>query len=133
MAKSNDGAPESDGVTFEAIEEQGLERFLEQVRGELIERSYVSLRARKKEIPKEASTKVRETRTLRSMGGWKRDHGSRIEGTAKAVGHSPGPTVGAQVLDPTATGDYCRKPEYRGSLYGGSEHLSRQDAAYRER
>jgi RNA-directed DNA polymerase len=69
MAKSNDGAPESDGVTFEAIEEQGLERFLEQVRGELIERRYVSLRARKKEIPKEASTKVRETRTLLSMGG----------------------------------------------------------------
>src|ERR1700674_1065498 len=59
MAKSNDGAPGSDGVTFEAIEEQGVESFLEQIRGELIERSYVPLRARKREIPKEGSTKVR--------------------------------------------------------------------------
>jgi RNA-directed DNA polymerase len=59
MAKSNDGAPGSDGVTFEAIEEQGVEDFLEQLRGELIERSYVPLRARKKEIAKEGSTKVR--------------------------------------------------------------------------
>src|ERR1039457_5199254 len=40
MAKSNDGAPGSDGVTFEAIEEQGVESFLEQICGELIERSY---------------------------------------------------------------------------------------------
>jgi len=59
MAKSNDGAPGSDGVTFEAIEEHGVESFLEQLRDELIERSYVPLRARKKEIPKEGSTKVR--------------------------------------------------------------------------
>ena len=51
MAKSNDGAPGSDGVTFEAIEEQGEQDFLEQLRDELIERSYVPLRARKKEIP----------------------------------------------------------------------------------
>jgi retron-type reverse transcriptase len=59
MAKSNEGAPGSDGVTFEAIEDQGVESFLEQIRGELIERSYVPLRARKKEIPKEGSNKVR--------------------------------------------------------------------------
>jgi len=59
MAKSNDGAPGSDGVTFEAIEERGVEGFLEQLRDELIERNYVPLRARKKEIPKEGSTKVR--------------------------------------------------------------------------
>ena len=59
MAKENDGAPGSDGVTFEAIEAQGVEGFLEQIRDELITRSYVPLRARKKEIPKEGSTKVR--------------------------------------------------------------------------
>src|ERR1700692_2474019 len=53
MAKSNDGAPGSDGVTFEAIEEHGVEGFLDRIRGELAERSYVPLRARKKEIPKE--------------------------------------------------------------------------------
>jgi RNA-directed DNA polymerase len=59
MAKANDGAPGSDGVTFEAIEEQGVEGFLERIRDELIERTYVRLRARKKEIPKEGSNKTR--------------------------------------------------------------------------
>ena len=59
MAKENDGAPGGDGVTFEAIEAQGVEGFLEQIRDELITRSYVPLRARKKEIPKEGSNKVR--------------------------------------------------------------------------
>ena len=59
MAKANDGAPGIDGVTFEAIEEQGVEGFLEQIRDELIKRSYVPLRARKKEIPKEGSNKTR--------------------------------------------------------------------------
>jgi RNA-directed DNA polymerase len=59
MAKANDGAPGSDGVTFEAIEEQGVEGFLEQIRDELIERTYVPLQARKKEIPKEGSNKTR--------------------------------------------------------------------------
>jgi RNA-directed DNA polymerase len=59
MAKSNDGAPGIDGVTFEVIEERGVEDFLEQLRGELIERRYVPLRSRKKEIPKEGSSKMR--------------------------------------------------------------------------
>src|SRR6202521_4724222 len=59
MAKENDGAPGSDGVTFEAIEAQGVEGFLEQIGDELTKRTYVPLRARKKEIPKEGSTKVR--------------------------------------------------------------------------
>jgi RNA-directed DNA polymerase len=58
MAKSNDGAPGSDGVTFEAIEAQGVEGFLEQIQDELSKRSYVPLRARKQEIPKD-SGKVR--------------------------------------------------------------------------
>jgi len=44
VAQSNDGAPGSDGVTFEAIEEQGVEGFLEQLRDELIERTYVPRR-----------------------------------------------------------------------------------------
>lgn len=59
LAKENDGAPGIDGVTFEAIEAQGVERFLEQIRDELIKRSYVPLRSRKKEIPKEGSNKTR--------------------------------------------------------------------------
>ena len=36
MAKSNNGAPGIDGVTFEAIEESGEESFLRQIRDELV-------------------------------------------------------------------------------------------------
>src|SRR3981081_2378431 len=58
MAKSNDGAPGIDGVTFEAIEAQGVEALLEQVRDELIGRTYQPLPARRQEIPKDGG-KVR--------------------------------------------------------------------------
>src|SRR5215207_8985055 len=43
MAKRNDGAPGIDGVTFEAIEAQGVEALLEQLRDELIGRTYQPL------------------------------------------------------------------------------------------
>jgi RNA-directed DNA polymerase len=52
MAEENDGAPGIDGVTFEAIEESGVESFLRQIRDELITGAYRPMRARKKEIPK---------------------------------------------------------------------------------
>src|ERR1700674_1834298 len=58
MAKENDGAPEIDGVTFEAIEESGVEGFLRQIRDELITSTYRPMPARKKEIPKDGG-KVR--------------------------------------------------------------------------
>lgn len=58
MAKCNDGAPGIDGVTFEAIEEGGVESFLRQLRAELVTPTYRPLRARKKEIPKDGG-KVR--------------------------------------------------------------------------
>jgi RNA-directed DNA polymerase len=58
LAEKNNGAPGIDGVTFEAIEMQGVEDFLKQIQNELIERTYVPLRARKQEIPKDG-TKVR--------------------------------------------------------------------------
>jgi RNA-directed DNA polymerase len=58
-AKENDGAPGIDGVTFSAIEEQGVESFLEQIRDELTERTYKPMRVRKKEIPKDGGRKVR--------------------------------------------------------------------------
>ena len=57
-AKENDGAPGIDGVTFEAIEERGVEAFLEQIRDELTRRNYVPLRPRRQEIPKDGG-KVR--------------------------------------------------------------------------
>src|SRR6266852_6084096 len=59
MAKSNDGAPGIDGVTFEAIEESGVESFLRQIRDELVNHMYQPMPVRKKEIPKDGSTKVR--------------------------------------------------------------------------
>ena len=58
MAKQNDGAPGVDGVTFEAIEAQGAEALLEQLRDELTGRAYKPLPARRQEIPKDGG-KVR--------------------------------------------------------------------------
>src|SRR5216117_1385140 len=58
MARSNNGAPGIDGVTFEAIEESGAESFLRQIRDELVTYTYRPMRARKKEIPKDGG-KVR--------------------------------------------------------------------------
>ena len=59
MAKSNDGAPGIDGVTFEAIEESGMGNFLKQIRDELVQETYQPMRVRKREIPKDGGTKVR--------------------------------------------------------------------------
>ena len=58
VAKSNNGAPGIDGVTFEAIEESGEESFLRQIRDELVAHTYRPMRARRKEIPKDGG-KVR--------------------------------------------------------------------------
>ncbi len=58
IAKRHDGAPGIDGVTFEAIEEGGVEAFLGQLRDELVTRTYWPLRNRRVEIPKEGG-KVR--------------------------------------------------------------------------
>ena len=52
VAKQNNGAPGIDGVTFEAIEQAGLEGFLQQIWQELDSRTYRPTRNRKKEIPR---------------------------------------------------------------------------------
>jgi RNA-directed DNA polymerase len=59
MAKENNGAPGMDGVTFEAIEESGVERFLQQIGNEPLTNAYRPRQVRKKEIPKDGGTKVR--------------------------------------------------------------------------
>src|ERR1700756_5208459 len=59
MARRNNGAPGIDGVTFEAIEESGVESFLKQIQDELVHEAYQPMRVRKKEIPKDGGTKVR--------------------------------------------------------------------------
>ena len=57
MAKKNDGAPGIDGVTFEAIEQGGVERFLNQLREELVQKRYRPQRLRRVEIPKDGGKK----------------------------------------------------------------------------
>src|ERR1700680_1073027 len=59
LAKQNDAAPATDGGTVEAIEVDGVERFLDQLREELVQRSYRPQRPRKVGIPKEGG-KVRQ-------------------------------------------------------------------------
>src|SRR5437660_5434310 len=49
-AKKNDGAPGIDGVTFDAIEEGGVESFLRQIKDELVSNTYRPMGLRKKEI-----------------------------------------------------------------------------------
>src|SRR5215469_18175721 len=86
MAKSNDGAPGIDGVTFEAIDESGVEIFLKQIQDELVHNTYQPMRVRKKEIPKDGGSKVRvlsipAIRDRVVQGALKRvDHG--LEGTS---------------------------------------------------
>jgi RNA-directed DNA polymerase len=59
MAKSNKGAPGIDGITFEVIEESGVESFLKQIQDELVHKTYRPMPVRKKEIPKDGGSKVR--------------------------------------------------------------------------
>jgi len=58
LAKQNDGAPGIDGVTFDAIEADGMDAFLDQLREELVQRRYRPQRPRRVGIPKEGG-KVR--------------------------------------------------------------------------
>lgn len=59
MVKVNNGSPGIDGMTFDDIEQQGVERFLQSIQQELINESYQPTRNRKKEIPK-ANGKIRK-------------------------------------------------------------------------
>ena len=58
LAKKNNGAPGIDGVTFEAIEQSGVEAYLLQIRDELAAHEYRPMRNRRQETPKEGG-KVR--------------------------------------------------------------------------
>jgi len=59
MAKSNHGAPGIDGITFDVIEESGVESFLKQIQDELVHNTYQPMPVRKREIPKDGTNKVR--------------------------------------------------------------------------
>jgi RNA-directed DNA polymerase len=58
LAKKNNGAPGIDGVSFEAIEQSGVEAFLQLIRDELAAHTYRPMRNRRQEIPKDGG-KVR--------------------------------------------------------------------------
>ena len=71
LAKNNDGAPGVDGVTFAAIEAQGVEALLEQIRDELVGRTYVPLPARRQEDAKgEQQQDSASSQFLRSATEW---------------------------------------------------------------
>src|SRR5215471_14022755 len=59
VAKQNNGAPGSDGVTFAAIEARGTETFLQELRDELLAHTYRPQRLRRVEIPKAGGKGVR--------------------------------------------------------------------------
>ena len=59
LAKANNGAPGSDGMTFEAIEAEGVEPFLQQLQDALVTRTYRPMRLRHKAIPKAPGKGVR--------------------------------------------------------------------------
>ena len=67
MAKKNNGAPGVDGVTFADIEAQGAVVFLDQIRNELITRTYVPMRARKTEMDGAGCALNRRQRGLREL------------------------------------------------------------------
>jgi RNA-directed DNA polymerase len=58
LAKRNNGSAGIDGVTFASIEQGGVERFLGQIRDELVSHRYRPMRNRKHGIPKDGG-KVR--------------------------------------------------------------------------
>ena len=69
LAKNNNGAPGIDGVTFAAIEAQGVATFLEQIQDELVQRTYVPLPARRQEY-RRTGAKSASFRFPRSGTAW---------------------------------------------------------------
>lgn len=59
LAKRNNGAPGIDGMTFDDIEKDGVEIFLQRIQEQLVKGTYQPVRNRIKEIPK-ANGKTRE-------------------------------------------------------------------------
>ena len=76
-AKANDGTPGLDGVSFEDIESQGVEEFLNNIQRELLTRTYKPSKNLRVEIPKEAG----KTRRL----GIPTINGRVVEGALKLI------------------------------------------------
>ena len=67
VARSNDGAPGIDGVTFEAIEESGAESFLVQIRDELVTNTYRPMPARRRRFQRTGARKSASFRFPQSV------------------------------------------------------------------
>jgi RNA-directed DNA polymerase len=66
MARANHGAPGIDGKSFEEVEAQGLDGFLEGIRQELVDRTYRPMLNRRVAIPKEnGKTRMLGIRTIK--------------------------------------------------------------------
>ena len=59
LAKANNGVPGVDGLTLEAIEASRLDAFLEQIRHELVTRTYCPMRLRHQAISKNGGKGIR--------------------------------------------------------------------------
>ena len=64
-ARQNNGAPGIDGITFEMIEQSGVEPFLAGIQEELLSETYLPMRNRRKEIPSNGKTRVLGTPCIR--------------------------------------------------------------------
>ena len=73
LAKGNDGAPGIDGVTFEAIEAEGVEEFLDQLREELEQRTYRPQTGTEGGDTEGRRQDVANFRFHRSVTGWSRE------------------------------------------------------------
>lgn len=58
LARRNNGAPGIDGVTFEMIEQNGVEPFLAGIQEEMLSEKYLPMRNRRKEIPGNGKVRV---------------------------------------------------------------------------
>ena len=65
LARQNNRAPGIDGVTFEMIEQSGVESFLARIQEELLSETYLPMRNRRKEIPSNGKTRVLGTPCIR--------------------------------------------------------------------
>ncbi len=86
LAKANNGAPGIDGKSFEDIETEGLEGFLEEIRQELLSRTYRPLPNRRVEIPK-GKGKTYVSKTPRKKK--RREIGKRVKAVLRANRDKP--------------------------------------------
>jgi hypothetical protein len=70
-AKSNKGAPGIDGITFDAIEESGVESFLKQIQDELVHNTRIGpCRCGRRRFRRTGALRFAFSRSLQSATAW---------------------------------------------------------------